>query len=141
MDDSSLLELHCALQQFKKTGFVPTVIPVTETWEIPEAHTTYELPGYRYIGKPIEQSPLATRGVGGTGIWIKEEFFPQCSVVPVKRNHKDIMWIQLIDSTSTTYVAVVYSHPKDIPNHKAIMAALQHQSNTTTPSSHQPGES
>ena len=133
MDDSSLLELHCALQQFKKTGFVPTVIPVTETWEIPEAHATYELPGYRYIGKPIEQPPLATRGVGGTGIWIKEEFFPQCSVVPVKRNHKDIMWIQLIDSTSTTYVAVVYSHPKDIPNHKAIMAALQHNYTELSP--------
>ena len=57
MDDSSLLELHVTLQQFKKTGFVPTVIPVTQTWEIPEAHVTYGLPGYRYIGKPIEQPP------------------------------------------------------------------------------------
>ena len=91
MDDASLLELHVALQQFKKKGFIPTVIPVTETWEIPEAHATYDLPGYRYIGKPIEQPPHATRGVGGTGIWIREEFFPQCSVVPVKKAHKDIL--------------------------------------------------
>jgi hypothetical protein len=43
----------------------------------------------------------------------------------VNDNHTDILWLQLVDSKITKYVAVVYSKPDDTVGHKKIMAALR----------------
>ena len=49
----------------------------------------------------------------------------QCSRVTPKVTHSDILWIQIVSRTQTTCVAVVYSRPKDLANHKLIMSTLE----------------
>ena len=127
MDGASLLELSEALIELKdKYKFVPLLILLAETWENKDANMKYELAGYTYVGKPITRSPGATRDHGGTGAWIQDSIFPQCSTVETEKQHKDILWIQMVDRQNTTYVAVVYSRPKDDLNHGKIMTTLEH---------------
>jgi hypothetical protein len=127
MDMTSLLELQIALQELKAKDLIdfPTLIGVAETWESLTSQKVYKLHGYTYIGKPIARNRNAKRDHGGTGAWIINSMFSQCSVVEAKKQHKDILWIQLIDKTHTTYIAVVYSHPDDPLNHTKIMATLK----------------
>jgi hypothetical protein len=125
MDTASLLELDIALQELKTKHITPTFIGVAETWESLTAHKIYKLHGYTYIGKPIARNRTATRDHGGTGAWILNSMFSQCSVVETKKQHKDILWIQMVDKYNTTYIAVVYSHPDDPLNHTQIMSTLK----------------
>ena len=127
MDDASLLELCIALEELKRTiKFVPQLVLLAETWESMVAQKKYVLPGYTYVGKPIERNPKATRDHGGTGVWILDSIYSQCSMVEPARQHKDILWIQMVDGKNTTYVAVVYSRPDDVLNHTDIMVTLEH---------------
>ena len=127
MDDASLLELHVALRELEaKQNFVPQLILLTETWENIDEQKEHELLGYTYVGKPVERVPGATRDHGGTGVWILNSIFSQCSTVETNKQHKDILWIQMMDRHNTIYVAVVYSRPKDISNHIKIMETLEH---------------
>ena len=127
MDEASLLELHAALKELKERyKFVPTLILLAETWESMNAHKEYGLQGYTYIGKPIARNPGTTRDHGGTGVWVRNSIFSQCSTVETEKQHKDIMWLQMVDKQNTTYVAVVYSRPNDVVNHTKIMTTLEH---------------
>ncbi len=132
MNDVSLLELDTAPQNLKASHrMTPILIGLAETWESISAHKAYKLPGYTYIGKPIKRNPGATRDHGGTGAWILDSIFDQCSVVDTKKQHQDVMWLQMVDKHSTTYIAVVYSRPPDkktgsTANQAAIMSTLEH---------------
>jgi hypothetical protein len=126
MDQASLIELDTALRDLAKHNIVPTLIGLSETWENVDAKVSHKLFGYTYIGKPIKRNPGATRDHGGTGAWILNSMFNQCSTVETKKQHRDILWVQLMDAENTTYIAVVYSRPKDPTNHARIMATLEH---------------
>ena len=127
MDDASLVELQMALHTMDaKNGFRPALIGLTETWEGILSNTDYSLEGYSYIGKPIERAPSATRNHGGTAFWVADSMVGQCSKISPTRTHDDVLWIQIMGNTHTTYVAVVYSRPKDDTNHSKIMTTLAH---------------
>ena len=125
MNTASLIELQYALTTMNnKNGFSPSLILLTETWECKLSRTEPQLKGYRYIGKPIDRLPQATRAHGGTGVWVKTTIANQCSVINPTKSNQNILWIQMIDENNTTYVAVVYSRPGQPKEHQEIMKTL-----------------
>jgi hypothetical protein len=125
----SIIELHTALRTLSKQHVIPTVSGLSETWESIATDSNYELPGYTYFGKPITRNPGATRDHGGTGAWVINSMYNQSSTIEPEKQHKDILWIQIIDAENITYIAVIYSRPEDASNHEKIMATLKHNYN------------
>jgi hypothetical protein len=126
MDTASLTELQVAIENMNnKSNYKPDIIGLTETWENTHEKVDYLLKGYSYIGKPRERRANTNRDTGGTCLWVIDDMANQCSKVTPKVNHPDILWIQIVTRTQTTYVAVVYSRPKDLVNHKLILTTLE----------------
>ena len=120
------MELQIAIVNMdNKSNYRPDIIGLTETWENAHEKADYLLEGYSYIGNPIERRAGTNRDTGGTGIWIADSMANQCSRVTPETPHPDILWIQIVSRTQTTHVAVVYSRPKDLVNHKLILNTLE----------------
>ena len=127
MNAASLIELQYALTTMNNhNGFSPSIILLTETWECKLSRAEPTLKGYTYRGKPIDKLPQATRGHGGTGMWIKNAIANQCSVATPTKENPNILWIQMMDESATTYIAVVYSRPNKPKEHTDIMTTLRH---------------
>ena len=70
---------------------IQPIILLTETWECNLSRTQLELKGYKYLGKPIDKPPQATRGHEGTGVWVKPTIANQCSVVTPSKMNPNIL--------------------------------------------------
>ena len=126
MDSASLMELQVAIQNMSnKSSFKPDIIALTETWEDKLEKIDHLLEGYSFISNPIERRKGATRGTGGTGFWVADAIANQCSKVTPEVTHPDILWTQFVSGKHTTYVAVIYSRPKDLTNHQLLMMTLE----------------
>jgi hypothetical protein len=80
---------------------------------------------YTWIGKPIQKNAGATRTHGGTGAWVRNKLLNRVSRMQVNHQHKDILWLKVIGNRQVMYIAVVYSNPKNINNHKLILKTMR----------------
>ena len=100
----------------------PKIIGVSEThFRFKDTTDPAPITDYTWRGK-------ASHNVSrGTGFWIHDSISAMCDIVAdqgLKHVHPDIHWIYMSTATTTIYFAIVYSHPKDPVNHKAILNSL-----------------
>jgi hypothetical protein len=113
------------LRETDRLENMPDIIAATETWEDIEATGPKSMEGYTWIGNPIEKNPGATRNHGGTGAWVRNKVLNRVSKLNAKHHHKDIMWLKVIGNRRVMYIAVIYSNPRNIDNHKLILETMR----------------
>ena len=92
MNADSLIELQYALKIMNnRYGFSPSIILLTETRECKLSRTQPELKGYKYLGKPIDKLPQATRGRGNGSMGKNHNSQPMLSGNPIENEPEHTM--------------------------------------------------
>ena len=73
---------------------------------------------YTWIGKPRGDAR------GGVGFWIHNKILTRISLTETEDKNPSIMWIKFVGDKSTLHMAIVYSRPDKIMEHKQIITTL-----------------
>ena len=123
-----LLELSHILASSKLANkiAIPDILAITESHQ--NDADDFKIKGYKWIGKPSTKTSSSVGGSAGVGFWVKNKIEHACMIASdALKQHKDILWIQLITLEGVYFFASVCSNPgtANLENHIDILETLK----------------